>query len=329
MNFVVFSGGVGGAKFAEGMARSVGADSLTVIVNTADDLELYGLSISPDVDTVMYTLAGIANAETGWGVTGDSFRNFDMLTGYGVEPWFRLGDKDLATHLIRTNMLRSGATLTEVTRALCARLGIKSRILPMTDQRVRTVVDTDEGLLTFQEYFVKKHCEPVLRGLIYEGVEEADATADALRAIETADTIIIAPSNPYLSVAPILALGGVRDALLNAAAPIIAISPIIGGEALKGPAAKIMIEMGKTPSAVTVAEKYSEFINGFVLDQQDAELQLDIITMGLGPLVTDTVMHTPDDRARLACEVVRYADQLRPEPMGGCKLDEVPKLSSG
>lgn len=329
MNFVVFSGGVGGAKFAEGMARSVGADSLTVIVNTADDLELYGLSISPDVDTVMYTLGGIANAETGWGVTGDSFRNYEMLTDYGVEPWFRLGDKDIATHLIRTNMLRSGATLTEVTRALCARLGIKSRVLPMTDQRVRTVVDTDEGLLTFQEYFVKKRCEPVLRGLIYEGVEEADATADALRAIETADTIIIAPSNPYLSVAPILALGGVRDALLNAAAPIIAISPIIGGEALKGPAAKIMIEMGKEPSAVTVAEKYSEFINGFVLDQQDAELQLDIITMGLGPLVTDTVMHTPDDRARLACEVVRYADQLRPEPMGGCKLDEVPKLSSG
>ena len=327
MNFVVFSGGVGGAKFAEGMARSVGAESLTVIVNTADDLELYGLHISPDLDTVTYTLANVANVETGWGVTGDTFRNFEMLGQYGVEPWFRLGDKDLATHIIRTNMLRSGATLTEVTRALCARLGIRSRVLPMSDDRVRTVVDTVEGLLTFQEYFVKKRCEPVVRGLIYEGIEEAQASADVLRAIETADTIIIAPSNPYLSIAPILSLGGVRDALLNAAAPVIAISPIIEGAALKGPAAKIMTELGKVPSAVTVAEYYSDFINGFVLDEKDAELQLDVITMGLGPLVTNTIMYTPDDRARLACEVVNYADQLRPDQLGGCKLDEMPKLS--
>ncbi len=326
MNFVVFSGGVGGAKFAEGMARSVGADSLTVIVNTADDLEIYGLRISPDLDTVMYTLANVANAETGWGLTGDTFNNFAMLGQYGIEPWFRLGDKDLSTHIIRTNMLRSGATLTEVTRALCARLNIRSRVLPMSDEQVRTVVETDEGLLTFQEYFVKKHCEPVVRSLTYEGIHEAHASADVLRAIETADTIIIAPSNPYLSIEPILALPGVRDALLNAAAPVIAISPIIGGEALKGPAAKIMAELGKVPSAVTVAEKYSDFINGFVLDQKDTELQLDVITMGLGPLVTDTIMITPDDRARLACEVVNYADQLRPDKMGGCKLEDVPKL---
>lgn len=256
-------------------------------------------------------------------------RNFEMLTDYGVEPWFRLGDKDIATHLIRTNMLRSGATLTEVTRALSARLGIKARILPMTDQRVRTVVDADEGLLTFQEYFVKKHCEPVLRGLIYEGVEEADATADALRAIETADTIINSPSNPYLSVAPILALGGVRDALLNAAAPIIAISPIIGGEALKGPAAKIMIGIGQSPLRCDCGREVFRVHQWLRPRSAECPLQLDIITMGLGPLVTDTVMHTPDDRARLACEVVRYADQLRPEPLGGCKFDEVPKLSGG
>ncbi len=321
MNFVVFAGGVGGAKLADGMTRSVDSASLTIIVNTADDFELYGLHISPDLDTVMYTLAGIANPETGWGIAGDTFQNFDMLQRYGVSPWFHIGDRDMATHLLRTQMLNDGATLYEATRTLAERLGVRSRILPMTNDRVRTVVDTDEGLYAFQEYFVKLHWQPEVRGLIYEGAEEAEPLPDALRAIETADTIVIAPSNLYLSIDPILAIPGMRDALLNASAPIIAVTPIIGGEAVKGPAAKLMRELGSEASAATVARHYAEFLNGFVLDERDADLQSCIEALGVGVLLTDTLMRDVDDRARLACEVVTFADRLRPEKLGGCRLD--------
>lgn len=325
MNFVVFAGGVGGAKLSDGMARSVGAESLTVIVNTADDFELYGLHISPDLDTVMYTLAGVANAETGWGIAGDTFHNFTMFERYGAAPWFHIGDRDLATHLLRTEMLRDGAALSDVTQSLATRLGVESRILPMTNDAVRTIVDTDDGLYAFQEYFVKLRWQPEVRSLIYEGAEEAEPVPDALRAIETADTIVIAPSNLYLSIDPILAVPGIRDALLNASAPIIAVTPIIGGEAVKGPAAKLMRELGTESSAVAVAQHYSEFLNGFVLDERDAELKPHIEAMGLGVLVTDTIMKDSDERARLACEVVTFADRLRPEKLGGCKLDPAPQ----
>lgn len=328
MNFVVFAGGVGGAKLADGMARSTDGASLTIIVNTADDFELYGLHISPDLDTVMYTLAGIANPETGWGIAGDTFHNFDMLARYGASPWFHIGDRDMATHLLRTQMLRDGATLAEATRTLAERLGVTARILPMTNDRVRTVVDTEEGLYAFQEYFVKLHWQPEVRSLIYEGAEEAEPLPDALRAIETADTIIIAPSNLYLSIDPILAVPGMRDALLNASAPIIAVTPIIGGEAVKGPAAKLMRELGNEPSAAAVAKHYAEFLNGFVLDERDAELQPRIEAMGMGVLLADTLMRDADDRARLACEVITFADRLRPEKMGGCKLSS-PSLPQG
>lgn len=321
MNFVVFAGGVGGAKLSDGMARSIEPRSLTIIVNTADDFELYGLHISPDVDTVMYTLAGIANPETGWGICGDTFQNFDMLKQYGVSPWFHIGDRDLATHLLRTQMMRDGATLFEATQTLAKRLGVEPRILPMTNDTVRTIVDTDEGLFAFQEYFVKLRWQPEVRGLIYEGAEEAEPLPDVLRAIERADTIVIAPSNLYLSIDPILAVPGIKDALLNAGAPIIAVTPIIGGEAVKGPAAKLMRELGTESSAVAVAQHYAEFLNGFVLDERDAELKPRIEAMGLGVLVTDTIMKNSDDRARLACEVVTFADRLRPERLGGCTLD--------
>lgn len=323
MNFVVLSGGVGGAKFADGMAKSVGAENLTVVVNTADDMELHGLHISPDLDSVTYTLAGLANPETGWGLAGDTWQNFEMLERYGGKPWFRLGDKDIATHFMRTNMLKAGATLTEVTRTLTQALGVQSRVLPMTNARVRTIVDTDEGLMPFQEYFVKRRCEPVVHTLIFEGAEEAEATVEVVRAIETADTIIIAPSNPYMSIDPILAMAGVKDALLNASAPIIAISPIVGGVAIKGPLAKVMNELGKTPSPVVIAEYYADFINGFVLDEQDRDMMADIVTLAVGPLVTNTIMDSIEARAGLACEVVNYADRLRPENLGGCKLDDV------
>lgn len=323
MNVVVFAGGVGGAKLADGMTRSVDSASLTIVVNTADDFDLYGLHISPDLDTVMYTLAGIANPETGWGIEGDTFHNFDMLARYGVLPWFHIGDRDMATHLLRTQMLRNGATLAEVTQTLAQRLGVTARILPMTNDRVRTVVDTDEGLYAFQEYFVKLQWRPEVRSLIYEGAEEAEPLPDALRAIETADTIVIAPSNLYLSIDPILAIPGMRDALMNASAPIIAVTPIIGGEAVKGPAAKLMRELGSEASAAAVAKHYADFLNGFVLDERDAEFQSRIEAMGVGVLLTDTLMQSRDDRARLACEVITFADRLRPERMGGCQLDSL------
>lgn len=320
MNIVVFAGGVGGSRLCEGLQRAVGAESLTVIVNTADDLELYGLRICPDLDTMMYALAGLSNPDTGWGIAGDTFHNFAMLERYGVNPWFRLGDKDLATHLLRTQMLSQGLTLQEVTAELCRRLGVRARLLPMTNDKVRTVVDTDDGLFDFQEYFVKQRYQPEVRNLIYEGAEEAEPLPDALRAVEVADTIIIAPSNLYLSIDPILALPAMRDAVLNASAPIIAVTPIVGGEAVKGPAAKLMREMGQESSAVTVACHYAEFLNGFVLDVRDAELQQRIASMGIGTLVTDTLMVDADARARLACEVVNFADRLRPERLGGCTM---------
>jgi LPPG:FO 2-phospho-L-lactate transferase len=329
MNFVVFAGGVGGAKLSSGMALSVGPELLTVIVNTADDLEMHGLHVSPDLDTVMYTLAGIANPETGWGIAGDTFSNFDMLDKLGQAPWFRLGDRDIAIHLTRTQLLKQGKSLAEVTAQMASALGIRSTLLPMTNDRVRTIVDTDEGLFAFQEYFVKSRWKPAVRSLIYEGAEEAEPLPAALRAIETADTIVIAPSNLYLSIDPILSLHEVMDTLLNATAPIIAVTPIIGGEAVKGPAAKLMKELGEEPSAVAVAEHYADFINGFVLDVRDAHLKDQIEDMGLGVLVTDTLMNNEDDRARLGCEVVTFADQLRPEKLGGCKLDQAQLKAGG
>lgn len=319
MNFVALAGGIGGAKMADGLARSVGPENLTVIVNTGDDFELYGLRISPDLDTVMYTLAGIANPDTGWGVAGDTWRNFEMLDRYGAKPWFRLGDQDLATHMLRTQALRGGDTLTQVTANMARQLGLASRVLPMSDSPVRTVVDTDAGTLAFQEYFVRMRWQPKVTAVRFEGVERAEASLSVLRAIETADTIVLCPSNPYLSVDPILLTHGVRDALLNASAPIIAVSPIVGGEALKGPAAKMMRELGQEPSAATVARHYSEFINGFVMDGADAAYKPVIEAMGIGVLVTNTVMKDTDDRARLGCEVVNFADELRPEKLGGCK----------
>lgn len=320
MNIVAFAGGVGGAKLADGLARAAGPESLSVVVNTADDFALYGLHVSPDVDTVMYTLAGIANPATGWGIAEDTLRNFAMLERYGAEPWFRIGDADMATHLLRTQMLDDGSPLTDIAGELAHRLGIAARILPMTDDRVRTVVETEGGLLAFQEYFVKHRWQPAVRNILFEGILEAEPTPQVLRAIETADTIVFCPSNPFLSIDPILQLRGVRDALLNAVAPIIAVTPIVGGQAVKGPAAKLMRELGVEPSAVAVARHYAEFINGFVLDAVDAASRLDIEAMGLGVLVSDTIMKTADDRARLACEVINFADDLRPEHMGGCKI---------
>ncbi len=321
MNFVVLSGGVGGAKFCHGMVRSVGAENLTTIVNVGDDLELYGLHISPDVDTVVYTLGNLANTNTGWGVTDDTWHNFETLQKLGGAPWFRLGDRDLAMHLGRTKHLRNGGNLTSATAQVCSALGIVTRILPVTDDRLRTMVETETGVLEFQDYFVRRRCEPAVRGLRFEGADEATPSGAVIASLEEADTIIIGPSNPYLSIDPMLSMQIVRDALFNASAPIIAVTPIIAGEAVKGPAAKMMRELKLEPSAVTVARHYGNFINGFVLDENDRALKPQIEDMGIGVMITDTLMRDDDERARLACEVVNFADALRPEKKGGCKLD--------
>jgi LPPG:FO 2-phospho-L-lactate transferase len=307
---VALAGGVGGAKMADGLARVLVPGELTVVVNTGDDFDLHGLRICPDLDTVMYTLGGLANPMTGWGLAGDTFQALEMLGKYGGETWFRLGDRDLATHIIRTHWLRQGKTLSEVTAHLAAALGIASPILPMTDDVVATKVQTDEGELAFQEYFVRRGWQVRVQGLRLAGVEAARPAPGVLAALAAAEAIILCPSNPFLSIDPILALKEVRETLQRAH-PVVAVTPIVGGQALKGPAAKMMAELGLEVSPVTVAAHYRDFLDGFVLDAVDAGQAARIEALGPRVLVADTVMRTPDDRARLAREVLAFAAALR------------------
>ena len=315
---LALAGGVGGAKLAAGLqaALDTPADLLTV-VNTGDDFEHLGLSICPDLDTVMYTLSGRANPETGWGLAGETWHFLEALAALGGEDWFRLGDRDLATHVERTRRLRAGETLSEVTSHLAARLGVPSRIAPMSDDPVRTVVETPDGDLPFQEYFVRRRCEPAVRGLRFEGAPEARMSAafEAALADPTLDAVVVCPSNPYLSVDPILAIPGVRAALAGCAAPVVAVSPIVGGRAIKGPAAKIMEELGVEVSAATVADRYRDLLDGFVLDETDRALAAAIESADMGAglcvQVEQTVMRSGEDRARLAVRVLEFARLLR------------------
>ncbi len=304
MRIVVLAGGVGGARMADGFARAVLPEDLTVIVNTGDDFEWHGLLVCPDLDTVMYTLAGIANPETGWGIQGDTWGALEMLGRYGGETWFRIGDRDLATHVYRTFLLRQGLRLSEVTARLCRALGVRAAIWPMSDEPVRTIVETEEGPLPFQEYFVRRGCQPRVRSFRWEGLEGARLSPEARAALEGADLVVIAPSNPYVSIGPILALPGVRELLQDRT--VVAVSPIIGGQALKGPAAKMMAELGEAPSALGVARCYRSFLDGFVLDRADAALAPAVEAMGIRPLVTDIVILDPSARARLAEEILRW-----------------------
>ncbi len=297
---VVLSGGVGGAKFADGLYRVLPKGNLTVCVNTGDDFSVYGLSISPDVDTVCYTLAGIANPETGWGLTDETWNTLEAIEKLGEPAWFRLGDKDLGTHLERTRLLSEGWTLSEVTTRFCEKWGIQAKILPMSNDKVSTMVKTAEfGQLSFQEYFVKNKCEPIVKGFTFKGIESALPSPGLVEAITRADAIFIGPSNPLVSIEPILQIPGVRNAILKKE-KVIAISPIVGGKAIKGPLMKMYKEMGREPSSITVANDYRELITGFIMDVIDREhekqlSQWDIITMS-----TETVMKTPQDRVRLA-----------------------------
>src|SRR5918994_1791684 len=252
MKVCALAGGVGGAKLASGLQDVLPPGDLSVVVNTADDFDLWGLHICPDLDTVMYTLAGIANPDTGWGVSGESFETLNILERYGEEIWFKLGDRDLATHVLRTSRLRLGMTLTEVTAELSGALGVKSVVLPMSDDPVLTVLETPEGRLEFQEYFVRRRQKDEVLGVELRGIEEAGPTKSVLVAISGADAIILCPSNPVVSVGPILALPGMREALASSPAPKVAVSPIVGGKALKGPADRMLASLGHEVSSTGV-----------------------------------------------------------------------------
>jgi LPPG:FO 2-phospho-L-lactate transferase len=260
----------------------------------------------------MYTLAGIANPETGWGVAGESWNFMAQMAEFGGADWFKLGDRDLATHVLRTMLLRDGETLTAVTARLAARLGVEAAMLPMTDAPVRTRVETAAGLLDFQDYFVRLRCEVPITGLRFDGARDAQASAEVINALEAADLVVICPSNPFVSIDPILAVGDLRRRLQDHPAPVVAVSPIIGGKAVKGPAAKMMAELGHRVSSLTVAERYAGLLDGIVIDDEDAHLARDIESLGMAVRVTRTLMPTPDDSFSLAQDVLAFAESIRP-----------------
>jgi LPPG:FO 2-phospho-L-lactate transferase len=306
---VLLAGGVGGAKLAHGLQAELGS-RLAVIVNTADDVERHGLLVSPDHDTVLYTLAGIANREWGWGIEGETFAAAGMLERYGEETWFRLGDHDLATHILRSARLRRGERATDISRDLQRALGLEAVILPMTDSAVRTEIRTDDGWIAFQEYFVRLRQEPEVRDLRFAGIEEATATPEVEAALEAAEAILIAPSNPFVSVRPILAVAGIEAGLQTArsrGARVVAVSGIVGGKALKGPADRMLTSLGHEASALGVARQYTGIADVFVIDTVDADQAAAIAALGMAVVVTDTVMTDDGARARLAREMLAAA----------------------
>jgi LPPG:FO 2-phospho-L-lactate transferase len=307
---VALCGGVGGAKLAHGLSLALKPQDLSIIVNTGDDFEHLGLKVSPDLDSVLYALAGLSDPVRGWGRGGETWTFMAALKGLGGESWFQLGDADLAMHVERSWRLSKGATLSEVTAHLCGALGIGVRVLPMSDDPVRTRVLTSEGWLDFQEYFVHRQCRPAVREFMFAGAKEARAQPDALAALARKDlrAIIICPSNPFVSVEPILALPGVRAALQRSQAPVVAVTPIIGGKAIKGPAAKMMAELGLDVSAAAVARRYAGIIDGFVIDQADP---LPESLPGIKFFSAATLMSTTDDRRQLAVSTLQTADALR------------------
>ena len=303
---LALAGGVGGAKLALGLSKLLSPEDLTVVVNTGDDEEFHGLHVSPDLDTVMYTLSGLANPETGWGLQGETFNALERLTAYGADTWFGLGDKDLATHIMRTMMLAQGKSLSEVTLALSRALGIAHEIAPMTDDRIRTIVETEIGPLAFQDYFVKHRCEPKATSISFDGGAQAEPSAGFVQALETSDAMVYCPSNPYLSVAPILEVGDVREKVRHFPGIRIAVSPIVGGQALKGPAAKLMQEFGIEPSCVDVAKQYVGLCDCFVIDEVDRNQAKEIEALGMRVEVCNTVMVTEDDKIDLGRRIIDF-----------------------
>ena len=307
MKIIALAGGVGGAKLAHGLAQIILPENLTIIVNTGDDFEHLGLSISPDLDTVCYTLAGLENPLTGWGRLDESWQVFDNVAMLGGPDWFRLGDRDLGIHLERTRRLRNGDSLSQITNDFCKAWGVGHSILPMTDDSLHTIVNTEgQGELSFQEYFVHQGCEPTVTGFRFEGAENALPAPGVIEAIANADAVVFCPSNPWVSIDPILAVAGIKSACKSK--PIIAVSPIIGGKALKGPAAKMYLELGIQPSVLAIAEHYQEILSGLVFDQIDAETEPAIKALGLKTFVTDTIMQDAKGRYRLAKDVLDFVN---------------------
>lgn len=298
------AGGVGAARFLTGLLRLVQAEELKVIANTGDDIELFGLHISPDIDIVAYTLSGIVDEAKGWGIKGDTFQCLTMLKKNGADTWFNLGDLDLATHIYRTNRLRQGATLSQVTDELCHSLGLKVKIHPMTDHKFETWVTTSEGAMHFEEYFVKRQCHGEILGIDFVGRADAKPSIGVLDAISSADTVVVCPSNPIVSIGTILAVDGVRDALKKTKARVVGVSPIVAGSTIKGPADKMLRSLGIEVSAFGVAKLYLDFLDGFVIDQRDADQQDRIEQLGIEVKVTNTVMACLSDKIALAKTVL-------------------------
>ncbi len=310
MSYVALTGGVGGAKLALGLTHLLPADELTFIVNTGDDFRHLGLHVSPDLDTLMYTLSGLSNEETGWGRRGESWNCLESYGALGGETWFNLGDRDLAVHLRRSELLQQGVPLHEVTRRLNSAVGVDVRILPMTDDAVATRVLCATGELAFQHYFVRERCEPVVSGIRFDGAETAQCAPGVMEALQdpTLAGVLICPSNPYLSVDPILAVPGLRQALVDCAAPVIAVSPVVGGEAIKGPTTKIMAELGLPLTALTVAEHYADFLDGFIIDLCDEGLLEQSLSMPM--VAAQSVMRTLDDKVQLAQTALAFFERL-------------------
>lgn len=306
MNIVALSGGVGGAKLASGLAKLPDIKSLSIIANTADDFEHLGLPISPDIDTLLYNLSGIHNREQGWGVANESWSFLEALGNLGGPQWFQLGDKDLATHIYRLNGFNQGQSLTQITKQLAKALGVKANILPMTDSKVSTRVLTDDGWLAFQEYFVARQCQPKVFEVEFAGIEQAVISDEVSAVISQADVIIGCPSNPFVSVAPILAVPAMKKLIKAQNIPVVMVSPIIAGTAVKGPAAKMMQEMQMQVSAVAVAEHYRDFASHFVIDCTDIENKNTIAQLGLDVLVTKTLMKTDHDKQDLAQAIINW-----------------------
>lgn len=307
MRIVALAGGVGGAKMSQGLQAELRPGELSVIVNTADDFSLYGLHISPDLDTVMYTLAGIADPIQGWGIAGDSRQTLAAIAEYGREPWFQLGDRDFATHILRSELLRNGRRLTDATAQLSQSLRVTSRIIPMTDDPVATRIVTESGILEFQDYFVARRQADTVVDVEFHGIEAAQPTQEALDALMSADAIVIAPSNPIVSIGPILAVPGMRQVLESIQVPVVAVSPIVGGQALKGPAASMLQSMGHDVSALGVARLMADIVDGFVIDNVDGSLAPEIEELGLAVLTTSAIMGDVADRKRFAREVLAFA----------------------
>jgi LPPG:FO 2-phospho-L-lactate transferase len=306
---VVLTGGTGGAKLIEGLSREIDPAQLTIICNTADDFVLHGLNISPDLDTIMYTLAGLSDPAQGWGIQGDTFTVLQQLEKLGGEAWFKLGDKDIATHITRTRLLRGGLKLSDVTDRLREHFRIKARIFPMSNDGIETRVETPEGVISFQEYFVKRRWQPDVKKVFYTGVAKSRPAPGVLEAIGSAAGVVICPSNPVTSIGPILAVPGIRDALKQASVSIVGVSPMVGESAISGPAHKLMAAQGVEPSALGAAKSYADFLDQFVIDSEDEALKGKLERLGMKVVATSIRMKSLADKRRLAREVLALVDK--------------------